>query len=245
MLDLWREGWSGANISYEYHFWRAQYYDFGGVAHAKVINDDIKYYRENNIHGVIEDGSQRSFFPTGLAFYTYARTLYDASLSAEEIAEEYFSAAFGEDWRKFYDYLSELGEAFDFKYLAGERNANGNKFSFCINPEYKKNMERAKEILDRGATLIAEHYNSEYRIRTVSVRLLEMHAKYARLMIDPLLAKAEGDHDGADKLIEKVKEEIGKYELAFERWYDHDLVFATWARRMQERTPSSEPILIV
>ncbi|MBR2431476.1 MAG: DUF4838 domain-containing protein, partial [Clostridia bacterium] len=129
LLNKWREGWCGANISYEYHFWRAQYYDFGGIAISKVINEDIKYYRENNIHGVIEDGSQRSFFPTGLAFYTYARTLYDSSLSADEIAEEYMACAFGEDWKDFYNYLSELGEAFGFKYLAGERNANGNKFS--------------------------------------------------------------------------------------------------------------------
>lgn len=245
MLDMWRKGWCGANISYEYHFWRAQYYDFGGIALSKVINEDIKFYGENNIHGVIEDGSQRSFFPTGLAFYTYARTLYDASLSAEEIAEEYFSCAFGEDWKAFYDYLSELGNAFDFNYLAGEKNANGNKFSFCVNPGYKSAMKRAEEIIDCGEKLIAAHYNSEFRVRTVSVRLLEMHAKYARLMIAPLLAKAQGDHDKADELIKTVKTEIGKYELAFERWYDHDLVFATWEKRMEERTPSNEPILIV
>ena len=86
MLDVWRKGWQGANISYEYHFWRAQYYDFGGIAISKVINDDIKCYKKMNVHGLIEDGSQRSFFPTGLAFYTYARTLYDGSLSAEDIA---------------------------------------------------------------------------------------------------------------------------------------------------------------
>ena len=245
MLDLWREGWCGANISYEYHFWRAQYYDFGGITHSRVINEDVKYYRENNVHGIIEDGSQRSFFPTGLAFYTYARTLYDATLTAEQIAEEYFSCAFGEDWREFYNYLDELGKAFDFKYLAGELNANGNKFSFCVNPAYAENMKKAEKILDGAEKLISDHYNSEYRVRTVSVRLIELHAKYARLMIAPLLAKASGDHDKADELMESVQREMGKYELAFERWYDHGLVFATWARRMLERTPSDEPILIV
>lgn len=111
--------------------------------------------------------------------------------------------------------------------------------------EYKNKLKIAEEILERGEELIREHYNSEYRVRTVSVRLLELHAKYARLMMAPLLAKAEGDHDKADKLIEEVRNEIGKWELAFERWYDHELVFATWERRMLERTPSNEPILII
>ena len=106
-------------------------------------------------------------------------------------------------------------------------------------------MKRADEIISHGENLIAEHYNSEHRVQTVSIRLLELHAKYARLMIAPLLAKAAGEHDKADELIEKVRNEIGKYELAFERWYDHELVFATWDRRMQERTPSDEPILII
>lgn len=245
LLDRWRADWQGSNISYEYHFWRAQYYDFGGIAISKVINEDIKFYDENNIQGVIEDGSQRSFFPTGLAFYTYARTLFDSSLTAEEIAEEYMYCAFGDDWKKFYDYLTLLGEAFDFKYLAGELNANGNKFSFCVNPEYKNKLRIAEEIISHGEELIAEHYNSEHRVRTVSVRLLELHAKYARLMIAPLLAKAEGDHDKADELIREVRAECGKYELTFERWYDHELIFATWERRMLERTPSNEPILII
>ena len=112
----------GANLAYEYHFWHHQMRDVGGISIARVINGDIKFYKSHKINGVIEDGSQRSYFPTGLAFYTYARTLYDVSLSAEEIAEEYFSAAFGEDWREFYDYLSKITEAFGHDFLSGDYN---------------------------------------------------------------------------------------------------------------------------
>jgi hypothetical protein len=244
-LDNWMKDWEGANISYEYHFWRHQYYDFGGIDIAKVINGDIKFYCQNNIHGVIEDGSQRSFFPTGLAFYTYARSLFDSSLTAEEISEEYFSCAFGEDWQLFYSYLERLGKAFDFPYLAGEKNSNNDRFSLCYNPGYSKNMEMARQVLLDGEKLIQEHYNSEYRVRTVSVRLLEMHAKYASLMIKPLLAKALCEDDKADALLAEVSHEIGKYELAFERWYDHGLAFKTWARRFSTRTPTSEPVIML
>jgi hypothetical protein len=113
----WTKDWDGANITYEYHFWRHQVYDVGGISISDIINKDIKFYKSHNINGSIEDGSQRSFFPTGLAFYTYARTLFDVSLSYEEIEEEYFSCAFGKDWRAFRDYLSALGEAFDMPYM--------------------------------------------------------------------------------------------------------------------------------
>jgi len=246
MLDLWRENWSGSNISYEYHFWRYQYYDFGGIELSKIINEDIKFYNKNNIHGVIEDGSQRSFFPTGLAFYTYARTLYDNSLSADEIAEEYFSCAFGEDWRCFYDYLEKLGKAFDFKYLVGEKNNNNVvKYSLCYNQNYTENIIQAREVLEEGKKLIAEHYNSDYRVRTASIRLLEVHSKYSEIMTEPLLAKALCEHDKADELFAVAKAEIGKYELSMERYYDHGLAFATWQSLFRKRTPTTEVILDV
>lgn len=85
-FDKWKETWKGANVAYEYHFWRHQCYDLSGLMQAKIINSDVKLYKENDVNGIIQDGSQRSFFPHGLSFYTYARTLFDTSLSYEEIA---------------------------------------------------------------------------------------------------------------------------------------------------------------
>ena len=114
----WKKMWKGASLSYEYHFWRHQAFDLSGIELAKRINEDIKVYKAYDINGIIEDGSQRSFFPTGLAFYTYARTLFDTSLSPEEIAEDYFSHAFGEDWKSFYDYLAKLEEKIPFHYVS-------------------------------------------------------------------------------------------------------------------------------
>ena len=231
-FKTWTTDWTGANLAYEYHFWRHYAYDVSGTSLAKVINDDIKFYKANKINGVIEDGSQRSFFPTGLCFYTYARTLYDVSLSADEIAEEYFSCAFGEDWKKFYDYLDKLGKAFDHNYISGDyyrakhrgapRMPRG---SSLYAPEKVAALQTVHKITEEGRALIKEHYNSDYRVRTVAVRLLEFHALYADMFADALIAKAEGRDDDADALVEKMKAEVGKYELTFERWYDQVLHF--------------------
>ena len=62
-------------------------------------------------------------------------------------------------------------------------------------------------------------------MRTVSVRLLEFHARYAELFADALCLKAVGDDEGAMKLCDKMCEECGKREIEFERWYDHGMFF--------------------
>ena len=234
-FENWTKDWNGANLAYEYHFWRHQIFDIGGISLAKVINDDIKFYKAHKINGVIEDGSQRSFFPTGLSFYTYARTLFDTSLSADEIAEEYFSCAFGEDWRDFYNYLEKLGDAFSHSYVSGEMN-KGTSRSEWYAPEHVPMLKTVYDILPEGERLVKEHYNSEYRIRTVSVRLLEFHIKYSKLLADCFVEKAVGNDERAEKLLEIAKAECGKYELAFERMYDHDLYFRFLTNLFKSRT---------
>jgi hypothetical protein len=241
-FENWRKMWHGSNISYDYHFWRHQYYDLGGIQHSKVISGDIKFYSENKVHGVIEDGSQRSFFPTGLSFYTYARTLYDNTLSFDEIAEEYFSCAFGENWRKFYDYLDRLGKAFDYEYLEGRKSGDPERSQYFA-PEHVKNLLKAKEITSEGRELIKEHYNSDYRIRTASVRLLEKHANYADLLADALIPKTQGKDDEADALFAKMAEEFGKEEAAIQNCYDHGLAFTSLKSIFKTRTRDMGPII--
>ena len=55
--------------------------------------------------------------------------------------------------------------------------------------------------------------------------MLEFHALYAEMLSDALIAKAVGDDENAAKLLVKMREEVGKYELAFERWYDQYMQF--------------------
>ena len=220
----WTREWTGANLSYEYHFWYHQYRDVGGISLSKIINEDIKFYCKNNIHGVIEDGSQRCFFPTGLAFYTYARTLYDSSLSFDEIAEDYFRHAFGDDWKEFYNYLEKITKAFSHEFLSGNRNMETGR-SPLYDPTMVDSLKTVKDIVAEGRRLIEKNYNSDYRVRTVSVRLLELHAKFAEGLAECLIEKVVGNDESAAAIFDKLRDECGKHELTFERWYDHGLVF--------------------
>ena len=218
-LADWRKMWHGANVAYEYHFWRHQCFDLAGIEFAKRINEDIKVYEAYQVSGLIEDGSQRSFFPTGLPFYTYARTLFDTSLTPEEIAAEYYETAFGEGAPLFLAYMKKVGDAFDFYYLEGMRSADP-EVSPYYNPERSKVLSEFEQIAEEGSTLIETYYNRPTRLGTVSVRLLEQHLEFAKGLAKALAAKALGEDEEARNLFEELRISFGKKEIYLERYYD-------------------------
>jgi len=240
----WKKMWHGASIAYEYHFWRYQCLDPAGIEFSRRISEDIRVYREYGVNGIIEDGSQRSFFPTGLAFYTYARTLYDISLSPEEIAKDYFDTAFAEVSDKFYTYLKELGEAFDFYYMVRTRSAD-ESISPYYNPEHAKILSAFDQIEAKGRKLIQEHYNFPHRLGTVSVRLLEKHLDFAVGLAKALAAKAVGKDEEATELLNELRVEIGKEEVLLEKYYDHFNFFSSLGYVFDVKSNLDEPVIAV
>ena len=46
-----------------------------------------------------------------------AKAMFDKELSFEQIKEDYFSHAYGENWRDIAEYLQKIGNMFDVNYL--------------------------------------------------------------------------------------------------------------------------------
>ena len=225
-FDEWKKVWTGNNVAYEYHFWRHQCYDISGLMQARLINTDVKLYKENGVNGIIQDGSQRSYFPNGLSFYTYARTLFDTSLSYEEIEEDYLSHIYGENWKMFRDYLKRLYDALPFEFFSRDEVV---KFEGGHhNPERAKKIASIREITKDGRKLIEKNGCSEYRVQTMALRLLEYHADFCDLISDWMSAKAGGDIEKANELYEFARKEFGKKESEIERYYDHYLYFTEY-----------------
>jgi hypothetical protein len=208
-----------------------------GFELAKRINEDVKVYEKYGINGIIEDGTQRPFYPTGYAFYTYARSLFDSSLSCEDIAEDYFSCAFGKDWKDFYEYLRELGEAFDYYYLHDMMK------KVFYSPENTKKLAKIPEIIAKGRKLIEEHYNSDVRMQTVSVRILEKHANHMELLGEALYKKSLGKDDEAFEIFEKYRLLSGKDEIEIDPYFDHTLYFNHITRIFKEKSDFGNVII--
>jgi len=220
---LWRERCRVQSFVYEYHYCWIQYRDLGVLDAARIIHEDIKGYRANGCNGIVEDGSQRSFWPNGFSFYVYASTLFDTSVSFDALKEDYFSHAYGEHWREVLDFFERLGKAADFRYMNGALSSDKEKGRF-YNPEFAKNLREAKKIVEEFVPFVKEHRLTPYRAQTVAYRMLDRYMIYCQGILDVLMLKTVGLGMEAQKAFYEFLDKFGVYELELETCYDQDMM---------------------
>ena len=221
----WRKSFPGHSFAFEYHFCWAEYRDLSALKFSRVINDEIKLYKKLGIDGVVEDGDIRCFLPNGLQFYTMARSLFDVTLTAEAIKEDYFIHAYGEDYLPLEQLLKDLEEVMDFAYFSKKNSAN-ERISVYYNPELAQKIEEKLPcILAEGREIIKNYYNDEVRIRTVSARLLEHYLDLAEWLGRLIARKCVGDDKGARKVYAEFEEYFGKKECEIERYFNQCFFF--------------------
>ena len=233
-LEEWQAWWKGSVFAYEYHFWWHQV-DPSMLSHAERIWEDVRVYQSKGVHGLIEDGSQRSFFPGGLGFYTYARTLYDTSLTFEEIVEEYFSCAYGEDWKEVLAYMEKCREVLPYKLLENRASVNPEISSF-YNPALVETLSKGDEVAAIGEALVKKNFNKPYRLQTVSYRLLGEQVKLFRSLAKAFSHKVVGEDDAAVAAFEDVFEEFGRREAELERYLDYKLYMCTLQGKLASKS---------
>lgn len=221
LLD-WQKDWHGPCFCYEYHFWRHMCYDPGAMALSRRIYEDILAYREVGLDGIVEDGSQRCFFPNGLAIYVYAATLLDCKCDYEAVVDDYLRHCYGDAWQAVKRYLTRISEAFDFAYMEGERSADPSRGRF-YNPDHAETLKTIRTIAAEGRAIAEQNRNLPVRVQTVSMRLLLRHAEYCERLADIMTAKAMGEDAEAHELWDSFRRDFGRYEFEMERYFDHGM----------------------
>ena len=145
--------------------------------------------------------------------------MFDKELSFEQIKEDYFSHAYGENWCEIAEYLEKIGNMFDVKYL--EYQHRGAAKSYV-----------APERVDGMLPKLQELTRSIYRVRTVAGQLLMYHAEYCKLLSEPCALKAEGKDAEALECFERAMDKFGRNEIYIERYYDHHLANSAFRRKM-------------
>ena len=230
-LRDWQRTWSGPVFSYEYHFWRHQYADPSNLYIARRIYEDIRSLRFQGVDGYVEDGSQRSFFPNGLAIYVYAETLMNREVAFEDIVEDYFSHIYGEDWKQALAYFEKLEKAFDYPYMAGEASADKAVGKY-YDPAMAQQLRTVTELVKEGEALGKAHLLMPTRPQTISWRLLLRHCEYAVGVAETMALLAENKEPEADKYGRAFCEAFGAHEFELERYYDHYLASLCLLRRV-------------
>ena len=230
-----------SSLLYEYHFWVAQYYDIGVFDAAKVIYNDVRGYHALGFDGIIEDCSQRSFFPNGFSFYVYASTLFDTSVKFEDLVEDYFSHAYGEEWREVVEFFKKLGKLADFRYLNGKLSVDYTKSKY-YNPDFAAEARKIPALVDEFAPFVEAHKNMPKRAQTVAYRILARYLEFCKGLSKVLALRADGLGAEAREENSKFLIEFGKYELELERYYDQFLFGYSLVRGLFGQRDAFDPV---
>ena len=216
----WKPVWQGDCFCYEYHFWVRQYYDPSGMHIARIIYEDIQGLEKHGLRGIVEDGSQRSYFPTGLAFYVYGETLFDKSRSFEELAEDYFRHGFGKNWKQVYDYLKDLSACFDYDHMSGYKSLDKD-IGKLYNPAKAEALSRVAGITAAFAPVIEANKDQPKRPSSVLWRLLGQHKDFIDQVTRIAILRSLGDNVGASAMVKQFVEDFSGREVYMRTNYDH------------------------
>jgi len=209
-------------IAYEYHFWKHQFYAPGTLSFARRLYEDVLSYKGNGFNGMIQDGSQRSFFPNGLSYYVYAATLFDNSVNFDQVVQDYLTHAYGDTWETALEYLKAIDKAMPQTYIEVKHSIHRDNNRY-YRPEIEEALRSVEAITHRYAEKLTAHKNMPYRVQTVSIRLLLKHMEYCRGLANALALKSVGKDTAAKVAANAFFDDFGKYEVAIERYYDHML----------------------
>ncbi len=222
LLREWQKTWKGPSFCYEYHFWRPQYADPGHQYLARRIYEDIRGLRFMKTDGIVEDGSQRSFFPNGFLVYIYAETLMNRDCDYEAVQEDYYSHIYGAEWKTARALLQRMSDAFDFGYMYGEKSENP-EIGDYYRPSHAEQLKQVAAIAAEEKAFAEAHLAMEDRPKTVSMRLLRRHADFCAGLAPVIAIKAQGDDEKAGEAFKAFLDDFGKYEVEIERYYDQGL----------------------
>lgn len=228
--EKWQECGKCPSLVYEYHFWLPQYRDPGMMEFSKVIHNDVRGYKANGFGGLIEDGSQRSYFPNGFNYYVYAATLFDTNVDYEALKRDYFTHAYGEIADDVIEYLTAITKAFDINYLMIRAASSSSYKPNFYRPEHIPSLQSVHDITAKIAPVLEAHKNMPYRAQTVAVRLLQKHLEYCNGLADMWVLKAQGKDQEAVDAYNAFLESFGKYEVEIQTYFDHYMFHASMSR---------------
>lgn len=211
-LKAWQKYFDGDSFVYDYHLGRAHYGDFGYVHISRIINEDIARLRELRLNGQISCQELRAGMPNFLPNYVMGRKLMDESCTFEELVDEYFRAAYGEDWKEVYKYLSALSMLCSCDYFNGKGSRE--------NPEIAERMKKARRLTDEFAA--SDYFKKELQepVHEQFQRMLQYHCRYIVYLEDAMGALAVGRMEEAKENWNQFIYLISENEPEFQPYLD-------------------------
>ena len=222
---MWQDKCKVGAFVYEYHYWWPQHRDLGLFNNVKIVYNDVIGYKSNGLDGIVEDGSQRSFTPNGFSFYVYASTLFDTSSDFEEMKEDYFGHAYGDDYKKVIEIFEEIGKLADFNFLISrpeEQNVDIERV--------KADIAKLPDLIDKYMPFVKSHKAMKHRAQTLAYKLLAFYLDSCKKLVKPLTTYLNGNVEKSAVEFKELLTDIGRYEAEFESWFDQYNFYRSYKR---------------
>lgn len=243
-IEEWKRAFNGRKFAYEYHMYVHHYDDPGYVRLSELFLEDCKNIGKFGFDGLISDQTQRSFFPNGLAMYTFAAGMFDTATDFDGLSEDYFKSAYGADYKLAKDYLYAISKYMspdDIKITTDIVDADAelgstkklDRKSWVGNPVMQENFRIAMTLAEEFKPTAEAHLDMANSTHARSWMLLYHHTEYVRLYADVLLASSLGDNDAAQKKYLVMMDHLSKIESEIAPEFDLHLFDNSIRRKLK------------
>ena len=216
---------------FEYRFYTDHYCDPGYMRVTRETYRDMRSLANVGFYGCMNDQTHRSYMPTSLPVLTMGETLFDSSLDLEAYMKSYFSAAFGKDGEACRAYLEKLSDLFSPANLRrggklgvedeGIQSADNKLITSWINnPEVKEKAERIPAVLSEFLPVIDKNTQLEDPMQRLSWVYLKYHSEICSYLARIITLGADGDIEGARKVLDSLEIYLSTVELEIHRAFD-------------------------
>jgi hypothetical protein len=215
-LYEWMKQFNGEMFLFDYHLMWAHHKDPGYRLISRILHEDISRLEDLGLHGLISCQVQRSFFPNGLAMVVTARTLWDKTVSLDEIADDYYKWAYGTDWITCKNYLNELSELY---YLL-EFSLTPDEAILSVSARKAEICSRILDVLDGFKADLAENRDSLAKCQQVFWKYLGIHYKVWCVIASALRYIYSGNGAQSVSLWTELKQWLWEHEDEYQNVFD-------------------------
>lgn len=229
-MDGWKPVFDGPKFIYEYLFYTSHYADPGYMTFTRRIANDVKTLCVTGFDGIMSDGSQRTFFPTGLPLSLLGEFLFDTSIDTEGYIRSYLLDSFGDDWEAAKEYLEAISASFDLNALAqktditaqdtGSVDKLSKKAGIFGNEPIGDIIAKVPEIVDEFAPILNKNLASCDECHKESWRILTYHGNYCKGLSKIYFALSRNDVESAKKTFGELVDYLSEVELDIQLYFD-------------------------
>ena len=212
-LRQWQQFFPGDCFDYDYHYMWDHLRDTAHMSMNQVLFEDMKSMDKLGMNGMISCQNQRVWMPSGFGMAAMAAALWDRNTDYQQMADEYFAAAFGPDGSLVKDYLEELSRLMTPAYFRREMGD--------VSPEAAENFQQVPCLTGEFVSVILDNLDRPLpKTQHQSWVYLDFHRRFTELLAATAQLLAQGNREEALNRFQRVCRHLQDHELEIADVFD-------------------------